>query len=128
MEKRKYWPFSIRNFPQDTKLPIEPFEIDPIVMKKIFEKRFCGNPKDDPLEHLRKFTERCKNLKASYANVHLVKIKLFPYSLAGKALDWILEWPIENFSSWFNLKAAFVARFGSPEKLSKLREAIFSFK
>lgn len=68
---------------------------------------------------MRKFNEICKNLKASYANVNLVKIKLFPYSLAGKALDWILEWPIENFNSWFNLKAAFVARFGFARKVKQ---------
>ena len=35
---------------------------------------------------------------------------------------------MKNFSCWFNLKAAFVARFGQPERLSKLKETIFSFK
>ena len=104
MDKRKYWPFSIRNFPQVTKLLIEPFEIDPSIMKQIFENRFLGNPKDDPLEHLRKFNDRCKNLKISHSNINLVKVKLFPYSLAGKALNWILDWPIDSFSCWFNLK------------------------
>jgi hypothetical protein len=48
--------------------------------------------------------------------------------ISGKALDWILKWPPGNFSSWFNFKAVFVERFGSPEIVSHIREIISSFK
>ena len=72
--------------------------------------------------HLHDFCEICDMQKFKNVENDIFKIKLFPYSLAGKALDWILVRPIGNFSSWFNLKDAFVGRFGSPKKLSKLRE------
>ena len=88
MEKRTFWPFSVRNFPQDKNIPIEKAEVDPNIMKAIYEYRFCGKPKEDPIAHLKKFNERCNMLKLNHANV---KLKLFPYSLGGKALDWILR-------------------------------------
>ena len=64
-------------------------------------------------------------LNLNHANV---KLKLFPYSLGEKALDWILRWPPGNFSTWFNLKAAFIERFCSIEKIYNLRQAVITFK
>ena len=74
--------------------------------------------------HLNRFNEKCKALKISNTNNNIIKVKLFPYSLAGKALDWVLKWPPGNFSSWFNFKAAFVEIFGSSKIASHLREII----
>ena len=125
MEKRTFWPFSVKNFPQDMNIPVEKCEVDPNIMKAIYEYRFYGKPKEDPIPHLKKFNERCKMLNLSHANI---KIKLFPYSLGGKALDWILRWPPGNFSTWFNLKAAFIERFCSTEKVCNLRQIIITFK
>ena len=28
MEKRIFWPFSVKNFPQDMNIPVEKFEVD----------------------------------------------------------------------------------------------------
>ena len=125
MEKRTFWPFSVKNFPQDMNIPVEKCVVDPNIVKVIYEHRFYGKPKEDPIPHLKKFDERCKMLNLSHANV---KIKLFPYSLGGKALDWILRWPPGNFSTWFNLKAAFFERFCSIEKICNLRQVLITFK
>jgi hypothetical protein len=61
-------------------------------------------------------------------NNNIVKVKLFPYSLGGKALDWVLKWPPRNFRSWFNFKAPSVGIFGCSEIVSHLRENIIYFK
>ena len=111
MEKRTFWPFSVRNFPQDMNIPVGEFEVDPNVTKMIYEHCFSGKPKENALLHLNKFNERCKVLNLTHANANVIKVKLFPYSLAGKALDWILKWPPKIFSNWFNLKASFIERF-----------------
>jgi hypothetical protein len=73
------------------------------------------------MEHLKRFNEKCKNLNVRNTNNNIIKVKLFPYSLGGKALDWILKWPPRNFNSWFNFKVAFVERFGSSEIVSHIR-------
>jgi hypothetical protein len=89
MEKRVFWPFGVKNFPQDMNIPIDEFEIDPNITKMIYEHHFCGKPKEDHIHHIRKFNERCKVLKLNHANNEIIKVKHFPYSLAGKALDWL---------------------------------------
>ena len=48
MEKRAFWPFSVRNFPQDKNVPIEEIEVDPNIMKSIYENRFYGNLRKIP--------------------------------------------------------------------------------
>ena len=128
MEKRTFWPFSVKNFPQDMNIPVEKFEVDHNITKMIYEHRFYGKPKEDPILHLKKFNERCKVLNLNHANVNMIKVKLFPYSLAGKALDWILRWPPGNFSTWFNLKASFIERFCSTETVCNLRQIVITFK
>jgi hypothetical protein len=94
----------------------------------IYEHRFCGNPMEDLIHHIRKFNERCKVLKLNHANNEIMKVKLFPYSLAGKVVDWILKWPTGNFSTWFNLKALFIERFGSIETICNLRQMVIAFE
>ena len=89
MEKRIFWSFSVEDFPPIKNIPVEKTEIDPKIMKAIYEFRFYGKPREDPIIHLKKFDERCTMLKLNHPNVRL---KLFPYSLGGKALDWILRW------------------------------------
>ena len=54
MEKRTFWPFSVKNFPQEMNVPIEEIEVDPKIMKSIYENRFYGKPKEDHLAHLKK--------------------------------------------------------------------------
>ena len=46
MEKRTYWPFSVRNFPQNKNVPIEEIEVDPNIMKSIYENCFYGKAKE----------------------------------------------------------------------------------
>lgn len=91
MDKRPHWTFSVRNFPQKDEIPIEPLEIDPAITKAIYENHFYGKPKDNTMIHLNKSNEKCKALKISNTNNNIIKVKLFPYSLARKALDWILK-------------------------------------
>ena len=55
MEKRTFWPFSAKNFPQDMNIPIEKIEVDHNITKMIYEHRFYGKPKEDPILHLKKY-------------------------------------------------------------------------
>jgi hypothetical protein len=128
MERRTHWIFSVIFFPKDNDIAIESFEIDPKVVKAIYEHRFYGRPSDCPMEHLKRFNEKCKTLNVRNTNNNIIKVELFPYSLGGKALDWIYKWPPLNFSYWFNFQVSFVERFGSSEVVSHIREIITSFK
>jgi hypothetical protein len=93
MDKRSHWPFSVKNFPPSFHLPKQ-FEIEPVVMKIIYEDRFKGILGVDPIAHLKKFEKRCDTLKIKNLSNEIIKVKVFPYSLAGRAMDWVLNWPL----------------------------------
>jgi hypothetical protein len=76
MDKRSYWPFSIKNFPPSFDMP-KPFEIDPVIMKAIYGERFKGNPGDAPIAHLKKFEKRCDSLKINTVSNQIIKVKIF---------------------------------------------------
>jgi hypothetical protein len=42
----------------------------------------------------------------------IIKLKLFPFSLRGKAKDWLLSLPKNSIDSWANCKYAFIGRWG----------------
>jgi hypothetical protein len=123
MERRTHWPFSVNNFPQDNDIHVESFEFDPKVVKFIYEHLFYGRPDDCPMEPLKIFNDKCKTLNLRNTNNNIIKVKLFPYSLGGKAIDWILKCPAGNFSSWFNFKSSFVERFRSSEIVERFRSS-----
>jgi hypothetical protein len=83
-------------------IPIEPFEIGPKIVKAIYEHRFYRKTNDCSMVHLNRFDEKCKAPNIKYTNNNILKVKLFRYSLSGKALDWVWKWPPGKFSSWFN--------------------------
>ena len=49
MEKRTFWPFSVKNFPQEMNIPVEKFEVDYNITKMIYEHRFYGKPQAPPV-------------------------------------------------------------------------------
>ena len=47
----------------------------------------------------------------------IVKFKLFPFSLRGKAKEWLLFLPTYSINFWNNLKEAFIKKYYPPVKI-----------
>jgi hypothetical protein len=77
MDKRSYWPFSIKKIPPSFDMP-KPFEIDPVMMKAIYGERFKGNLGDDPIANLKKFKKDVILLRLTLLATKELKLK---YSL-----------------------------------------------
>jgi hypothetical protein len=58
----------------------------------------------------------------------IVKLKLFPFSLRGKAKDWLLSLPNGSINSRDNLREAFIKKYYPLVKILKNRNSILSFK
>jgi hypothetical protein len=58
----------------------------------------------------------------------IVKLKLFPFSLRGKAKDWLLSLPDGSINSWDNLREAFIKKYCHVAKILQNRIIILSFK
>jgi hypothetical protein len=57
----------------------------------------------------------------------IVKLKLFPFSLRGKAKDWLLSLTKNSIDSWAKCKDAFIGRYYPPAKIISLRSSIMKF-
>ena len=58
----------------------------------------------------------------------IIKLKLFPFSLRGRAKDWLLSLPRNSIDSWDNCKDAFIGKYYPPTKIIALRSDIMKFR
>jgi hypothetical protein len=56
-----------------------------------------------------------------------VKLRLFPFSLIGKAKDWLLTLPKGTITSWEECTNLFMTKFIPPTKTMKLKSNITCF-
>jgi hypothetical protein len=61
MDEKSHWPFSVKKIPPSFDMP-KPFEIDPAIVKSIYEDKYKQNPCDDPIAHLEKFEKKYSTL------------------------------------------------------------------
>jgi hypothetical protein len=64
-------------------------------------------------------------IKLDNVSCEVIKIKMFPYSLGEKALNWFLDFPLGTSHSWLNLKSAFTEIFGLHSVISYNKEFYF---
>ena len=57
-----------------------------------------------------------------------VKLRLFPFSLRGKAKDWLLALPKGTITSWDECTNIFMTKFFPPAKTMQLRSNITGFR
>jgi hypothetical protein len=58
----------------------------------------------------------------------IIQLKLFPFSLRGRAKDWLLSLPRNSIDSWVKCKDAFIGKYYPPAKIISLRSDIMRFK
>jgi hypothetical protein len=52
---------------------------------------------------------------------------LFPFSLRGRAKDWLLSLPRNSIDSWDKCKDAFIGKYYHPAKIIALHSDIMKF-
>ena len=57
-----------------------------------------------------------------------IELKLFPFSLRGRAKDWLLSLPRNSIDSWDKCKDAFIGKYYPPAKIISLRSDIMKFR
>src|SRR3954453_23599543 len=58
----------------------------------------------------------------------IIKLKLFPFSLRGRAKDWLLSLPRNSIDSWAKCEDAFIGKYYPPAKIISLRSDIMKFR
>jgi hypothetical protein len=63
------------------------YEIKPALLNLVMKEQFYGASTDDAAPHLNSFVELCEMQKYENVDGDIIKLKLFPFSLRGKAKD-----------------------------------------
>ena len=104
------------------------FEIKPALLNLVMREQFSGVSSDDAAAHLNNFVELCEMQKYKDVDGDIIKLKVFPFSLRGRAKDWLLSLPKNSIDSWTKCKDAFIGRYYPPAKIISLRSSIMNFK
>ena len=87
--------------------------------------KFTGFPHEDAHTHLLGLYHTCSSMKPPNANLDDVLLRVFQFSLEGKAKEWLLNLPTHYATlSWEQLKKVFLDRYFPISKISKLRKDI----
>src|SRR3954471_5468753 len=65
------------------------YEIKPAFIKSCYEEQFSGISTEDIASHINNFVELCEMQKYKYIDGDIIKLKLFLFSLRGRAKDWL---------------------------------------
>jgi hypothetical protein len=104
------------------------YEIKPALLNLVKKEQFYGVSTDDAAAHLNNFAELCEMQKYKDVDGDIIKLKLFPFSLSGRAKDWLLSLPGNSIDSWVKCKDAFIGKYYPPAKTISLRSDIMKFK
>jgi hypothetical protein len=103
------------------------YEIKPALLNPVIKEQFSSASTDDAAAHLNNFVELCEMQKYKDVESDIIKLKLFPFSLRGKAKDWLLSLPNNSIDSRAKCKDAFIGRYYPPTKIIALCSNIMKF-
>src|SRR3954470_7127426 len=89
------------------------YEIKPALLNLFMKEQFSGAGEDASL-HLNNFVELYDMQKYKEVDVDIVKLKIFPFSLRGRAMEWLQSLPRNSIDSWDKCKDAFIGKYYPP--------------
>jgi hypothetical protein len=104
------------------------YEIKPALLNLVMKEQFSGASSDDAAAYLNNFFELCEMQKYKDVDGNIIKLKLFPFSLRGRAKDWLLSSPRSSIDSWDKCKDAFIGKYYPPTKIIALQSDIMKFR
>jgi len=64
------------------------FELKPRLINMVQSNQFCGKAHEDASAHLQHFLEICSTFTISEVPRDAILLRLFPFSLLGRAKEW----------------------------------------
>ena len=103
------------------------FELHTGLITMVQASPFCGLPSEDANAHLQHFLELCDTIVIKDITPDVIRLRLFPFSLVGKAKRWFYQ-DKEAVNSWAKCSTAFLAKFFPISKTNALRGKISNFQ
>ena len=104
------------------------FDIKNGVMMNLKSNQFSCKETEDCNAHLKHFLDVCNTINPTGVSKSDKRLKLFGYSLTGKARDWLDALPSGSIETWDQLKREFLDRYFPTAKYLARKKEISSFK
>ena len=104
------------------------YEIKPTLLNLVMKEQSFGVSTDDAAAHLNNCIELCKMQKYKDVDGDIIKLKLFPLYLKGRAKEWLLSLHRNSFDSLGKCKDAFIGKYYPPTKIISFRSEIMKFR
>jgi hypothetical protein len=117
---------NIRTGPQ-VNIGEDGFELKPALITMVQASQFCGKAHEDASAHLQHFLVICSTFTIKGVTRDAILLRLFPFSLLGKAKQWFYI-NKESHTTWDHCSTAFLAKFFPIGKTNALREKFASFQ
>jgi hypothetical protein len=102
------------------------FEHKPTLINMLHQSQFCGKASEDANAHLQHFLEICSTFTTRGVTREAVRLRLFPFSLLGKAKQWFYS-NKEVVSTWDKCSNAFLTKFFPLGKTNAFRTRSLGF-
>ena len=91
-------------------------EMKPAFLNLITANQFMGLEHEDPYSHLNTFFELCDLMGVKEDENEGVYIRLFPFSLGGRAKVWLQTLVGHESTSWKDIEGRFIGKFFPPSR------------
>ncbi|CAM8999521.1 unnamed protein product [Rhodiola kirilowii] len=103
------------------------FDLKTSTIQMIQANQFSGGDHEDPNSHLTTFLEVCDTFKLNGVSEDAKLLRLFPFSLSGRARDWLRSQTPDSLTTWEELAVAFLNKYFPPSKTAYYRNQITNF-
>ena len=83
--------------------------------------QFFGSDKEDPMKHVKMFIKLTETFRFNGVPTEAIRLQLFPFSLSGRATDWLESLANDSITTWEELMNLFLEKFYPPAKTSQMR-------
>nr|GEW98358.1 reverse transcriptase domain-containing protein [Tanacetum cinerariifolium] len=106
----------------------EQFEIKHSLINMMTSEQFFRLEKDNQHDYIRWFNKITSTIKYKNVPTFVIKLILFPFSLAGAARRWLKKEPPRSITTWDDLVSKFINEFFPPSRTTNLRNEILNFQ
>ena len=101
------------------------FDLKPHVIQLLPSFHFLDH--ENPNDYVKTFKDICATFKFQNFSEESIHLRLFPFSLQGKARAWLDSNMLGSITSWESLLSKFYNKFFPMSKVNKARKEISSF-